>query len=135
MNLVEMLAKALITKETAQEVNNQLSVRGVPSENRVIILNPTELNKTLSGIIIPGSVDEGVPKKGVLVQIGPISEDNTPDKNNLLKIGNILTYGLYAGKELELLEPLDIKGLDSKNYELRILSVNEILYAENAIEL
>lgn len=50
-----------------------------------------------------------------------------------LKVGSIITYGLYAGKELSLpleIFPDDLKHLLSDN-NLTILSLNEIAYIEN----
>ena len=120
-----------ISVEQALRFNEILSSHGVPSENKVLILSPIGETKSRS-IIIPGNADNSKPKKGVIIQISSITEDEAFLKKTL-KVGSIITYGLYAGKELSLpleIFPDDLKHLLSDN-NLTILSLNEIAYIEN----
>lgn len=118
-----------ISSLVAEKFNQELP--GCPTENRVLILSPKEVNQTKSGLIIPEQVKEGVPRKGVVVKSGEITEEYKTYRD-LVKIGNIVTYGLYAGKELEFetdkLSPA-LKQLLEKNV-LTVLSMNEVVYSE-----
>lgn len=117
-----------ISEEVAKKLN--LDLPGIPTENRVLILSPKEVNQTKSGIIIPGQVKEGVPRKGVIVKRGEITEEYKTYKD-LVKIGRVVTYGLYAGKELDLeLDDHDYINELLKNNILTVLSLNEIIYVE-----
>ena len=82
-------------------------------------------------MIIPEQVKEGVPRKGVVVKSGEITEEYKTYRE-LVVIGRIVTYGLYAGKELEFetdkLSPALQKILE-KNV-LTVLSMNEVVYSE-----
>ena len=89
---------SFISAMVAAQFDNQLP--GCPTENRVLILSPKEVNQTRSGLIIPEQVKEGVPRKGVIVKLGEITEEYRTYRD-LVQIGRIVTYGLYAGKELE----------------------------------
>lgn len=113
----------------AEKFNQELP--GCPTENRVLILSPKEVNQTKSGLIIPEQVKEGVPRKGVIVKLGEITEEYRTYRE-LVGIGRIVTYGLYAGKELEFetdkLSPALQKILE-KNV-LTVLSMNEVVYSE-----
>lgn len=104
---------------------------GTPTENRVLIVSPKEVNTTKAGIIIPGQVKEGVPRKGVIIKVGEITEDYRTYKD-LCSIGMIVTYGMYAGKELEFdttLLPEEMAKI-LENNEVTVLSMNEIIYSE-----
>ena len=113
----------------ADEFDKQLP--GCPTENRVLILSPKEVNQTRSGLIIPEQVKEGVPRKGVIVKLGEITEEYRTYRE-LVQIGRIVTYGLYAGKEMEFetekLSPA-LQQLLEKN-TLTVLSMNEVIYSE-----
>lgn len=113
----------------AEKFNQELP--GCPTENRVLILSPKEVNQTKSGLIIPEQVKEGVPRKGVVVKRGEITEEYKTYRE-LVAVGRIVTYGLYAGKELEFemdkLSPA-LKRLLEKNV-LTVLSMNEVVYSE-----
>ena len=87
-----------ISAMVADQFDKQLP--GCPTENRVLILSPKEVNQTRGGLIIPEQVKEGVPRKGVIVKLGEITEEYRTYRD-LVQIGRIVTYGLYAGKELE----------------------------------
>jgi co-chaperonin GroES (HSP10) len=118
-----------ISSLVAEKFNQELP--GCPTENRVLILSPKEVNQTKSGLIIPEQVKEGVPRKGVVVKSGEITEEYKTYRE-LGGIGRIVTYGLYAGKELEFetdkLSPALQKILE-KNV-LTVLSMNEVVYSE-----
>lgn len=120
---------SFISTLVAEKFNQELP--GCPTENRVLILSPKEVNQTKFGLIIPEQVKEGVPRKGVVVKSGEITEEYKTYRD-LVKIGNIVTYGLYAGKELEFstdeLSPALQQLLEKNN--LTVLSMNEIVYSE-----
>lgn len=107
------------------------SLPGTPTENRVLIVSPKEVNTTKAGIIIPGQVKEGVPRKGVIIKVGEITEEYKTYKD-LCSVGRIVTYGLYAGKELDF----DTSSLPDairkllENNDVTVLSMNEIIYSE-----
>lgn len=116
----------------AKRVEAAIRNHGIPTENRVLILSPKDSETiTGSGIYIPGEVKEGVPRMGVIIQSGYITEDNK-SYVDLVKTGNLVTYGLYAGKEKEFDNDLfseDLREVLSK-YTFTILSLTEILYVE-----
>lgn len=118
-----------ISTLVANKLNQSLP--GIPTENRVLIISPKEVNTTKAGIIIPGQVKEGVPRKGVIIKVGEITEDYKTYKD-ICSVGRIVTYGLYAGKELEfdtsLLPEAMAKILE--NNDVTVLSMNEIIYSE-----
>lgn len=118
-----------ISAMVADQFDKQLP--GCPTENRVLILSPKEVNQTRSGLIIPEQVKEGVPRKGVIVKLGEITEEYRTYRD-LVQIGRIVTYGLYAGKEMEFetdkLSPA-LQQLLEKN-TLTVLSMNEVIYTE-----
>lgn len=118
-----------VSVAVAQKFNEELP--GSPTENRVLILSPKEVNQTKSGLFIPEQVKEGVPRKGVVVKSGIITEEYNTYKDFVV-IGRIVTYGLYAGKEMEFetdkLSPA-LQQLLEKN-TLTVLSMNEVIYTE-----
>lgn len=113
----------------ADQFDKQLP--GCPTENRVLILSPKEVNQTRSGLIIPEQVKEGVPRKGVIVKLGEITEEYRTYRD-LVQVGRIVTYGLYAGKELEFETDKLTPGLQQllEKNTLTVLSMNEIIYSE-----
>lgn len=122
----------------AQELATYLGSSGMPTENRVLIISPDDDTQTSSGLIIPGSVKEGMPRKGVILTKGPIDECNRIYES-LVNTGTLVTYGLYAGKELEfdftefLADHPDgklLKGIIDHS-KFTVLSLNEIIYVEN----
>lgn len=120
---------SFISAMVAAQFDKQLP--GCPTENRVLILSPKEVNQTRSGLIIPEQVKEGVPRKGVIVKLGEITEEYRTYQD-LVQVGRIVTYGLYAGKELEFETDkltLGLQQLLEKN-TLTVLSMNEIIYSE-----
>lgn len=118
-----------VSVAVAQKFNEELP--GSPTENRVLILSPKGVNQTKSGLFIPEQVKEGVPRKGVVVKSGIITEEYNTYKD-FVTIGRIVTYGLYAGKEMEFetdkLSPA-LQQLLEKN-TLTVLSMNEVIYTE-----
>lgn len=118
-----------VSVAVAQKFNEELP--GSPTENRVLILSPKEVNQTKSGLFIPEQVKEGVPRKGVVVKSGIITEEYNTYKD-FVAIGRIVTYGLYSGKEIEFetdkLSPA-LQQLLEKN-TLTVLSMNEVIYTE-----
>ena len=68
-----------------------------PLADRVLIQPAAAEEKTVSGIIIPDSAKEK-PLKGEVIAIG----NGTKDKEMVVKVGDTVLYGKYAGTELEL---------------------------------
>ena len=67
-----------------------------PLADRVLIRPAAQEEKTVSGIIIPDSAKEK-PLKGEVVAVG----DGTKDEAMVLKAGDTVLYGKYAGTEIE----------------------------------
>jgi co-chaperonin GroES (HSP10) len=119
----------LISTLVAKKLGN--SIPGLPVENKILVYSPKEINTTASGIIIPDMVKEGVPRKGVVIKSGVITEEYQTYKDHV-EIGRIIEYGLYAGKEHQFdknclpqeLQPFYEKGL------FTVLALNEISYSE-----
>ncbi|PVZ09323.1 co-chaperone GroES [Porphyromonas loveana] len=68
-----------------------------PLADRVLVKPAAAEEKTVSGIIIPDSAKEK-PLKGEVIAIG----NGTKDEEMVLKAGDTVLYGKYAGTELEL---------------------------------
>ncbi len=68
-----------------------------PLADRVLIQPAAVEEKTVGGIIIPDSAKEK-PLKGNVVAVGV----GTKDEEMILKAGDTVLYGKYAGTELEL---------------------------------
>lgn len=115
---------AMISRSKAKEI--EVNMMGEPTENRVVILSPTDIEKrTDSGLYIPGTAKEGIPMKGVIVKMGPITDEYITYRHQL-EIGKKVTYGMYAGKEIEpnFINPVEAEG------KYTILALNEILFVE-----
>ena len=67
-----------------------------PLADRVLILPAPAEEKTIGGIIIPDTAKEK-PLKGEVVAAG----NGTKDEEMILKVGDTVLYGKYAGTELE----------------------------------
>ena len=67
-----------------------------PLADRVLIRPTAAEEVTMSGIIIPDSAKEK-PLRGVVVAVG----DGTNDEKMVLKEGDNVLYGKYAGTEIE----------------------------------
>lgn len=112
-----------LNKEVLADVRKNL--RGVPPADKVVIISPKEY-KSSSGLIVEQKMD-ALPRKGQIIQLpNHVSELYEAFKNDL-NTGNIVTYGMYAGKEL-IMDYLGIP--DQKNYIISVLSLNEIMYIE-----
>lgn len=114
----------LISVDEAKWLNEKLQGFGTPTGGRVLIVSPkvTVETKTQSGLYIPQDHDKDtVPHKGVVIQIGYITPEQKVDYPGL-QVGSVVTYGLYAGKELDI--------IDLHDQIITILSLNEILYIE-----
>ena len=114
----------LLSVEETKWLNEKLKGVGTPTGGRVLIVSPkvTSETKTQSGLYIPQDHDKDtVPRKGVVIQVGYITKEQEVDYPGL-QVGAVVTYGLYAGKELDV--------LDLPDQVTTILSLNEILYIE-----
>ena len=67
-----------------------------PLADRVLVRPAEQEEKTASGIIIPDSAKEK-PLRGEVVDVGGGSKD----EEMVLKSGDIVLYGKYAGTEVE----------------------------------
>lgn len=67
-----------------------------PLADRVLIEPAPAETKTVGGIIIPDTAKEK-PLQGTIVAVGK----GTKDEEMILKEGDIVLYGKYAGTELE----------------------------------
>lgn len=68
-----------------------------PLADRVLVKPNAAEEKTASGIILPDSAKEK-PLKGKVVAIG----NGTKDEEIIVKVGDNVLYGKYAGTEIEL---------------------------------
>lgn len=68
-----------------------------PLADRVLILPAPAEEKTIGGIIIPDTAKEK-PLKGEVVAAG----QGTKEEEMVLKVGDSVLFGKYAGTELEL---------------------------------
>ncbi len=68
-----------------------------PLADRVLIKPAPAEEKTIGGIIIPDTAKEK-PLKGEVLACGK----GTKDEEMVLKVGDQVLYGKYAGQELEL---------------------------------
>lgn len=67
-----------------------------PLADRVLIKPAVAEEKTVGGIIIPDTAKEK-PLKGEVVAVG----NGTKDEEMIVKVGETVLYGKYAGTELE----------------------------------
>ena len=68
-----------------------------PLADRVLVRPVAAEEKTIGGIIIPDSAKEK-PLRGEVIAVG----NGTKDEEMVLKAGDQVLYGKYAGTELEL---------------------------------
>ena len=68
-----------------------------PLADRVLIRPTAAEEVTIGGIIIPDTAKEK-PLKGEIIAVG----NGTKDEEMILKAGDIVLYGTYAGTEIEL---------------------------------
>ena len=126
-----MIKLNYISVKTAEAIKSVLEGKVLPSENRVLVFSPGEEEATVGGIIIPGNVKEGRPRKGVVIISGKLDENHL-NFEELTRTGLIITYGLYAGKEVEFDENLFSEELNTciSNGKFTVLDTNEIIMAE-----
>ena len=65
-----------------------------PLDDRVLVIPAGEEEKTASGIIIPDTAKEK-PRRGTVAAVG-----NDEELQELIKEGDVILYGKYAGDEL-----------------------------------
>ena len=68
-----------------------------PLADRVLIAPAPAEERTIGGIIIPDTAKEK-PLKGEVVAVG----NGTKDEEMIVKVGDTVLYGKYAGTELDL---------------------------------
>jgi chaperonin GroES len=68
-----------------------------PLADRVLVKPAAAEEKTVGGIIIPDSAKEK-PLKGEVVAVG----NGTKDEEIVVKVGDSVLYGKYAGTEIEV---------------------------------
>ena len=126
-----MIKLNYISVKTAEAIKSVLDGKVLPSENRVLVFSPGEEEATVGGIIIPGNVKEGRPRKGVVIISGKLDENHI-NFEELTRTGLIITYGLYAGKEVEFDEELFSEELNTyiSKGKFTVLDTNEIIMAE-----
>lgn len=67
-----------------------------PLADRILVRPVAAEEKTVGGIIIPDSAKEK-PAKGEVLAVG----QGTKDEVMVLKVGDVVLYGKYAGTEIE----------------------------------
>ena len=75
--------------------NTRMTIK--PLADRVLVKPTAPEEKTASGIIIPESAKEK-PLKGEVIAVG----NGTKDEEMVVKKGDTVLYGKYAGTEIEL---------------------------------
>ena len=68
-----------------------------PLADRVLVVPAPAEEKTIAGIIIPDTAKEK-PLKGEVVAVG----NGTKDEEMIVKVGDTVLYGKYAGTEIDL---------------------------------
>lgn len=126
-----MIKLNYISVKTAEAIKAVLDGKVFPSENRVLVFSPGEEETSVGGIIIPGNVKDGRPRKGVVIISGKLDENHL-NFEELTRTGLIITYGLYAGKEVEFDDELFSEELNSciSKGKFTVLDTNEIIMAE-----
>lgn len=84
--LINKKIKTTITKMNIKPLADRVVIKPTPAEE-----------VTMAGIIIPDSAKEK-PLKGEVVAVG----NGTKDEEMILKPGDTVLYGKYAGTEIEL---------------------------------
>ena len=116
MNVIQNL----LTKDTTKKKTQ--NIPGIPTEDRILLAVPKDDARTASGIIIPGK-PEDYPRKGVIVKMGLMEQDRKINKH--LEIGQIVTYGNYAGKDISF-----DNGYSLESVKFVVLSIEEVIYIE-----
>lgn len=121
-----------ISKEKVKLFQEGLaSLGGILPENKLLILTPNEQEYKVNGIIIPGKTED-LPRKGVVIQTGEITEEYRTFRDLVIP-GRVITYGLYAGKEVQF--PKEAFSIELRpefeQQKFTVLSLTEIAYSEN----
>jgi chaperonin GroES len=89
----------LLRSESKYQNNNKknTTMNIKPLADRVLILPAPAEEKTVGGIIIPDTAKEK-PLKGEVIAVG----HGTKDEEMVLKVGDTVLYGKYAGTEIEV---------------------------------
>lgn len=124
-----MVELNLINSEVARYMRK--TVKGQVTEGRLLLAIPREYKQNSSGLYIPSTVKEDMPRKGVVIQ-----KYNSIDLD-FVNVGDIVTYGLYAGKEIEIEFQENTSLQTPENWEeivtsnkYVVLSYNEIIFIE-----
>ena len=126
-----------ISVKVAGRLNTILSMSCTPTENRVMLVTP-KMEAKVGNLIVPTTSDDNLPKKGVIVMLGEITEEYRTYKQ-LISTGDIVTYGMYAGKEIDIdcelfnkdsEEDKDILSHIDTDWKFTVLSLNEIILVE-----
>lgn len=119
----------LLSKEQAEMLNVELQLQGaICPPNKVLIASPVGEIK-LGGLYIPEAREkDSLPRIGVVIQTG-VFEEGYNSLCDLVEIGRVLTYGLYAGKELEM-DISDFKEEGLPEMSFTVLSAQEIVYSQ-----
>jgi co-chaperonin GroES (HSP10) len=127
-----MIKLNYISTAEALKMANYLSNVAMPSVSKLLVFSPGENEEKLSsGLYIPSTAKEDRPRKGVIILRHP-SLKQDPDMESITKEGLIITYGLYAGKEVEFDEDIfseDLKEIVKKG-KFTVLDSHEIIMAE-----
>ena len=115
----------LIGKELANKLYQNLI--GMPTENRVVLAVSCSEQKTASGLFIPDQAKNDIPKKGVVIKKGPTND--CPD-HEAIHIGDVVSYGMYGGKEIYPTFLSDIPEIKDLNLKYFVLSSTEVIYVE-----
>lgn len=117
---------SLISTKQAEEIKNALC--GGPTENRVLICSLDQKDMKVGGLYLPDNVaKDELPRKGVIITSGRITEEYRSYEDTCTIPGIVVTYGVYAGKEIQ---PKFSKEMDTTNLKFHVLSLSEIIFIE-----
>ena len=77
--------------------NSSVGIGITPLHDRVVVKAAAAEEKSAGGIIIPDTAKEK-PQRGVVVAAGPGKKDEPV----MVKVGDTVLYGKYAGTEIQL---------------------------------
>lgn len=119
------LANKQVSASLAKEIHDALKTKGFPAPGRILLIVPTGEQMTQGGILIPGNQEKEFARKGVVIQAGSLDT-----LKREIYTGQIITFGMYAGKEIEF-TPEQLPMVDFVNYKFTILSESEVIYIES----
>lgn len=126
------IANRFLPVEVAQCIHHALTGLNLPEGKLLLAVKTSEI-KTKSGLYIPGDANklQEMAKKGVILDSN-IDDDYVDWDLYCGCIGKIVTFGDYAGKVVQIEQSLDhISGYNKNEYEIRVLSVTEVVMVEN----